>query len=102
MDLFFPGLDRPGDARHFALACISIGVLDRRKADFAVKDWILDSRAFKTLEMFGRFPDPPEVYADKIKRWSRCGNLLAAVTQDYMCEPMMLKKQDFQSSTISE
>ena len=31
-------------------------------------------------------------YAAQIYRWSRCGNLLAAVAQDYMCEPFILEK----------
>lgn len=30
-------------------------------------------------------------YAAQIRRWKRCGTLLAAVTQDYMCEPFMLE-----------
>jgi hypothetical protein len=50
----------------------------------------MDSGAFRTLELHGGYPDPPEVYAAQIKRWSTNGNLLAAVTQDYMCEGFML------------
>lgn len=52
----------------------------------------MDSGAFTTIEKHGCYPEEPEVYADQIKRWSGNGNLLAAVSQDYMCEPWMLEK----------
>ncbi len=56
--------------------------------------------------MHGGYPNPPEEYAAQIIRWKRCGNLLAAVTQDYMCEPFMLAKTgltvaDHQTLTIA-
>ena len=89
---FFVGLHQPSDAKHFDAAFISVGRLRGRKSDFQVGDWILDSQAFRTIEMHGGYPFPPEEYADQIRRWKRCGNLLAAVTQDYMCEPFMLAK----------
>lgn len=50
----------------------------------------MDSGAFSTLLKHGGYPEPPEAYAAQIKRWSTNGRLLAAVTQDYMCEPHML------------
>ena len=54
--------------------------------------WIMDSGAFSTILIHGKFPDPPEAYADAIPKWKASGHLLAAVTQDFMCEPMMLAK----------
>lgn len=50
----------------------------------------MDSGAFSTILKHGGYPEGPEVYAAQIRRWSRCGRLLAAVTQDFMCEPHML------------
>src|SRR5208337_4021342 len=38
------------------------------------------------------YPHPVEEYAVQIKRWKHNGNLLAAVSQDYMCEAVMLEK----------
>jgi len=55
-------------------------------------DWIMDSQAFTTIATHGGYPFPVSEYAAQIRRWSKCGNLLAAVSQDYMCEPMMLKR----------
>jgi len=57
-----------------------------------VRDWIMDSQAFTTIKTYGGYPHPVEEYAEQIKRWKGNGNLLAAVSQDYMCEPMMLAK----------
>lgn len=89
---FFVGLHQPSDAKHFNASFISVGRLRTRKSDFEVGDWILDSQAFRTIEIHGGYPYPVEEYAAQIQRWKRCGNLLAAVTQDYMCEPAMLAR----------
>jgi transcriptional regulator of met regulon len=102
---FFTGLHQPADARHVSPAFISVGRLRNRKNDFQVGDWILDSQAFRTIELHGGYPHPVAEYAGHIRRWKKCGNLLAAVTQDYMCEPFMLAitgltTQDHQRLTI--
>lgn len=89
---FFIGLHQPSDAKHFDAAFISVNRLVNRKSDFDVENWILDSGAFSTIFKYGGYPDPPAKYAEQIKRWKGNGNLLAAVTQDYMCEPAMLAK----------
>jgi len=89
---FFVGLHQPSDARHFDAAFISVNRLRKRKGDFVVSDWIIDSGAFSTIQTHGGYPYPVEEYAQQIRRWKSCGNLLAAVSQDYMCEPTMLAK----------
>jgi hypothetical protein len=89
---FFVGLHQPSDARHFSASFISINRLRRRKADFVVQDWIMDSGAFSTVSKHGGYPYPVAQYAAEIVRWSRCGNLLAAVAEDYMCEPFIVAK----------
>lgn len=89
---FFVGLHQPSDAKHFDACFISVGRLRNRKGPFKVADWIMDSQAFRTIDLHGGYPHPPEEYAAHIRRWKSNGNLLAAVSQDYMCEPVMLKK----------
>jgi len=89
---FFVGVHHSHIAGQFESAFISINALRRRKGNFAVGDWILDSGAFSTILRHGGFPEPPEIYAQHIRRWSRNGNLLAAVAQDYMCEADMLER----------
>lgn len=89
---FFIGLHQPSDAKHFDAAFISVNRLRNRKGPFAVGDWIMDSGAFSTIATHGGYPHPVEEYAEHVKRWKSNGNLLAAVSQDYMCEPHMLAK----------
>lgn len=89
---FFVGLHQPSDAKHFNAAFVSVNRLRTRKGAFAVGDWIMDSGAFSTIATHGGYPHPVDEYASQIKRWKSNGNLLAAVSQDYMCEPAMLAK----------
>lgn len=89
---FFVGLHQPSDAQHFDAVFVSVNRLRTRKGAFAVKDWILDSAAFSTIAMHGGYPHPVEEYATHIRRWTSNGHLLAAVSQDFMCEPAMLAK----------
>ena len=96
---FYIGLHQPHDARHFPRCFISINRLRGRKSGFEVGDWILDSGAFTELAMHGRYRDEPEVYAEQITRWATNGNLLAAVTQDYMTEPFMLQRTGLDVAT---
>jgi len=88
---FFVGLHQPSDAKRVPDSFISVNRLRDRKSDFTVGDWIMDSGAFSTILTHGGYPEGVEEYAKQINRWKQCGNLLAAVAQDYMCEPGMLK-----------
>ena len=90
LDRFFVGVHQPCDAHEVDAAFISIHRIAKRRSSFQVGDWIMDSGAFRTIEVHGGYPEPPEAYAAQIRRWARNGNLLAAVSQDYMCEPHML------------
>jgi hypothetical protein len=89
---FFVGLHKPWHAAHFDAAFISVNTLRVRKSAFPSGDWIMDSGAFTTIAQHGGYPEPVSVYAAEIRRWKRNGNLLAAVSQDYMCEPHMIAK----------
>lgn len=89
---FYVGLHHPSDAKHFAQCMVSVSRLRERKSDFAVNDWMLDSGAFMELKIHGAYRDSPSAYAAQIRRWESCGRLVAAVSQDYMCEPFMLER----------
>ncbi len=81
---------------------MSVNRLRTRKSDFVVGDWILDSGAFTELNKHGYFQMSPGEYAEQIARWSKCGNLIAACTQDYMCEPFMFEGQDLTEEQLQE
>jgi hypothetical protein len=89
---FFTGMHHPSDADKVGAAFVSVKRLLGRRRNFPVGDWIMDSGAFTEIAAHGRYTTTVGAYACEIRRWRRCGNLLAAVAQDYMCETMMLEK----------
>ena len=89
---FFVGLPEPSMARHFAQSFISITRLRRRKSDFVASEWIMDSGAFSELATHGYYRTDVPDYAQEINRWANCGNMLIAVSQDFMCEPWIVQK----------
>ena len=52
----------------------------------------MDSGAFTEISRHGHYRHDVAEYAAQIRRWSSNGNLLAAVAQDYMCEPFVIAK----------
>lgn len=52
----------------------------------------MDSGAFTEVTTHGGYRDSPEVYAVQVERWRANGQLVAAVSQDYMCEPFVLER----------
>jgi hypothetical protein len=92
---FFVGLHQPSDAKHVARAFISVNRLSGqygRRSDFLVREWILDSGAFTTVNQHGGYPESVEAYAKHVRWWASCGQMLAAVAQDFMCEPAVLER----------
>ncbi|MEG3437311.1 hypothetical protein V0288_09285 [Pannus brasiliensis CCIBt3594] len=71
---------------------ISIATLQHRKSDFSVGEWILDSGAFSEIARYGKYRVSVETYFHQVCRWARCGKLLIAVAQDYMCEDFILER----------
>ena len=71
---------------------VSVNALGDRKSDFEVVDWILDSGAFTEVARHGGYRKGVEEYYWQICRWSRCGNLLMAAAQDWMCEAFVLER----------
>lgn len=89
---FFTGLHQPCDARHFDAAFISVNRLRGRKKPMQLGDWIMDSGAFTEVSRHGGYRHGVGEYAAEIRRWAACGNLLAAVAQDFMCEPFIVQR----------
>jgi hypothetical protein len=96
---FFVGLHHPHVAGNFDAAFISVNAIRNRKSAFPAQDWIMDSGAFTTIQKHHGYPHPVSEYAAQIRRWKDNGNLLAAVSQDYMCEKFML---DLTGLTVAE
>ena len=88
--LIYVGLDRPADAAHLDRVMLSYNSLERRQSCFEVGRWILDSGAF-TRVVSGKGHVAVKQYAAAVRRWRGCGQLEAAVPQDYMCEPIALR-----------
>ena len=90
--MFFVGLHHPGDVWRFEFAMVSVNVLTKRRSKPTFRRWLMDSGAFTTLEMHGRYIDEPEAYAHRVWEYRNVGELMAAVSQDFMCDPFMLAK----------
>lgn len=94
MQEYFIGWHQPNNGKSgcglFERCMISVNTLLRRKSHFKVRRWILDSGAFTRI-LSGKGHLLIEIYARLIIKWSYCGDLCAAVTQDYMCEKFILE-----------
>jgi len=90
---FYVGLHQPADAQHFDSCCISINRVRGRKAPVPGRV-LIDSGAFTELNLYGGYRHGVEEYAAELYRLYTQGviNIVAAVAQDYMCEPFMLAK----------
>jgi hypothetical protein len=89
---FFVGLHEPAHAIHFERAFISVNRVRARRSPVRARSWILDSGSFTTINTWGGYPRPVDDYAAVVQRFVADGNLLAAVSQDYMCEPNALRR----------
>jgi hypothetical protein len=91
--IFYIGLHQVEHASGRLPRCmISVNRLKTRKSGFPVGEWIMDSGAFSQISQYGRFQMSIVQYAAEIIKWSAYGNMKAAVSQDYMCEPFILKR----------
>lgn len=87
---FFVGLHHPNHAAHFDRCMVSVRRIAERRSDIPASEWIMDSGAFTEVARHGGYRDGVDAYARQIERWAACGELVAAVAQDYMCEPFVL------------
>lgn len=90
--MFYVGLHQPADAAHFERSFISVNRIRGRKKAIPAAEWIMDSGAFTEIATHGHYRHGVEQYAAEINRWADCGTLVAAVAQDYMCEPWIVAK----------
>lgn len=92
--LFYIGLHQPSDGKRFDRACISWRRLVRRKKAVGCGKVLIDSGAFTELLLHGAYRHGVQEYAAELYRLHTEGvvNIVAAVAQDYMCEPFMLGK----------
>lgn len=88
-----PRLVWPLTLRGFRV-CVSANVLQDRLGDVPFlgcgEPWFLDSGAFTQVALRGGFAQSTDDYAAMIRRFAGTG-LIAASTQDYMCEPVALR-----------
>lgn len=89
--MFYIGLHQPSDAHRFERAFISVNRMRGRKKAVGSREWIMDSGAFTELATHGRYRHSVAEYAAEINRWAGRG-LIAAVAQDWMCEPWIVAK----------
>lgn len=109
MEAFYTGLHQPNHAQHFERCMISLGTLATRNSDGTIQrrkdgtlrlrkkpiqcnDVMIDSQAFRILELFGDYPDPVSVYAEALKHICTLCGVTSATAEDYMCETFMLAK----------
>lgn len=90
--IFFTGMHKARGAQFVERAFISVNALRDRKAPFVVGEWVMDSGAFTEIATHGRYRHTVAEYAAQIKRWAGNGRMLAAVAQDFMCEPWIVAK----------
>lgn len=88
-----PRLAWPLTLRGFRV-CLSANVLRGCASDTPFlgcgEPWLLDSGAFTQVALRGGFDQSPAAYAAMIRRYAQTG-LIAASTQDYMCEAVALR-----------
>lgn len=88
---FFIGLHRLSLCRHFPRSFVSVNRLRNRRIGFLTGGpWIMDSGAFTEITTHGRYRSEPDEYVRYINRWASSRTLVAAVSQDYMCEEFVL------------
>lgn len=102
---FYIGMHIVAHVDKFENTFVSVNTIKDRKSCIHPRNWILDSGAFTQIFKYGEFQMPVPEYVSQINRWSRCGHLVAAVSQDYMCEQVILNKwnrtvKDHQKMTV--
>lgn len=89
---FYVGLDDLHHAKHFARTCISINRLRRRRSAVPSTEVLIDSGAFTELSTFGAYRHGVAEYAAELRRVAPLVPAIAAVAQDFMCEPFIVKR----------
>lgn len=82
----------PNHAVYFDACMISYARVRGRKKPIPSPRWMLDSGAFTEVARNGGFRDGPDVYAETINRLAEHDGMVAAVAQDWMCEPFVVRR----------
>jgi hypothetical protein len=87
-------MHHPSSCKHLLFACVSINALRRRVGDFEppAEGWMLDSGAFTEISNHGHYRHTPAEYAHAAARWLTVPGLRIVVSQDFMCEAMILER----------
>jgi len=88
---FYLGTHMLNHAKELDNVFISANRLEHYRT-LKVNNWIMDSGAFSEIKNYGSFRRTVQAYADMINHFKQFGKLEMAVSQDYMCEPIMLKR----------
>ena len=86
---FYIGMRTLGHAWAFPRVMIPVTKLVGRWQGFVVNKWMMDSGGFSQILHHGKFDMTPRGYAAAIRQWSECGELVGAVAQDWMCDPVV-------------
>jgi hypothetical protein len=89
---FYVGVVETAHAPLFPEVMLSVNRLRRRRSDFIANEWLMDSGAFTEVARHGGYRTDVADYAAHIRRWNGCGQLAAAVAQDFMCEPFVVAR----------
>jgi len=88
--------DRPNKPKAVMISANALtrntnGVRTYRKSPIKVGRWMMDSGAFTQITKYGNFAMSPADYVRLAVRFQDCGDLACIVTQDYMCEPHVIR-----------
>lgn len=92
---YFLGCHQPGWLSFVGLPLfVSRRRLERyRQLPRAAASWALDSGGFTELRLYGGWQLSPVAYVTQVRRYQQeIGQMLFAAPQDWMCEPVMLRK----------
>jgi hypothetical protein len=92
--LYFLGIVKPHIAEKLKdqNCMLSVNRLQERLRKFEPGNWMLDCGSYHNLITYGEHQLSPEEYEEQVVKWSYCGNLMAAVCQDYICDKEVLEK----------
>lgn len=101
MKIYFVGWHQPNKglsgtylfSRRKIPVFISVRRLWKRRSKFPAHKWVMDSGAFKELELNGKYTFTLMDYAREIIRWWT-PTLLAVVTPDFMCEDYIFAQRE--------
>lgn len=90
---FYVGLHQPSDAHHFQRCCTHVGRLETRQKPLGCDELLLDSQAFRVLELYGDHRLSAAAYAAAATRIAALCTTVVVVAQDYMCEQYIFQKR---------